>query len=66
MFRNLLFNNYNATICDISMQSSSGCVDSKLLKLWPILGSQEGSKLTIEKYMEKRFKSSCQKLQCYN
>lgn len=44
MFKNLLLNNFNVTICNIIRQASSDSVDSKFLKhgFGPILGPQKG------------------------
>lgn len=44
MFKNLLLNNFNVTICNMIRQASSDSVDSKFLKhgFGPILGPQKG------------------------
>lgn len=45
MFKNLLFNKYNVTICEITMQTTSNSVDSKLGPPEPLLWPYEGFKI---------------------
>lgn len=59
IFKNLP-RNYNASICDISMQLATDSVVFKLEKLWPLTSKYLGSKrvqISIFTYIERLFKN---------